>query len=66
LKRATAAGIEGRGPVHDSGAEVLRKDGEARAFQARQRIEVIVDRLERAIVDIPQELMHAAFGFAGV
>src|SRR5262249_1416209 len=65
VERAAAAGIEARISAEDAAGHPGRQDGINGAGHARHLVEIIVDRLEPAAVDVAQEAGHAAFPFAG-
>ena len=55
-------GLQLVGPLQ----ELLRQDRRRRAFQRRQIVEVVVERLQRAAGGIAQQSVAAAFEFAGI
>ena len=65
LKRAAAAGIEARIFREHEPDQVARQDRRHRARQFGHVVEVIVDRLGRAVGDLAQHVGHAALRLAG-
>ena len=65
LKRAAAAGIEARIFREHELDQVGRQDRRHRARQFGHVVEVVVDRLRRAVGDLAQHVGHAALRLAG-
>ena len=66
LERAAAAEIEARLAAFVAGERRRRQAGRRRAFDARQIVHVVVERLQRAVPGIEQDRVEPAFlGLAG-
>jgi hypothetical protein len=65
LERAAAAGIEARIFGEHELDQIARQDRRHRARQLGHVVEIVVDRLGRAVCHLAQHVAHAALGLAG-
>ena len=66
LERAAAAGVEARMMADDPPHDFLRQYGDLGRLHAGHIVEVIVERLRLAGVDVAEEIGHPAFALARV
>src|SRR5271166_4881357 len=64
-KRAPAAGVEAGQAAAGAFDPSSRKNRNSRPFQSRQIVHVVVERLERAVPGVPENLLKPALGFSG-